>query len=44
MRAFKLIRFFLVLVLIQTSFVSFSQETVNFEIPLIDRPPTLDDF
>ena len=44
MRAFKLIRFFLVLVLIQTSLVSFSQETVNFEIPLIDRPPTLDDF
>ena len=44
MRAFELIRFLLVLVLFQTSLIGFSQETINFEIPLIDRPPTLDDF
>ena len=44
MRACILIRYCLALVLIQTSLVGFSQETVNFQVPFIERPPTLDDF
>ena len=44
MKVCILIKSCLALVLIQTSLVGFSQETVNFQVPFIERPPTLDDF